>query len=392
MKMAYVFQQDAANPTVQSGRPASLLREFEALGVGVERIFPLAAAPSGAELAKKAGYRLLGKHHRNDRHPAFLAALAGEFEARARDRDFDFVFSPGSEAVSLLQTGRPVAFCADATFANLVDYYWDFTGLSAEYLRLGHAQEAAALARATLAVYPSEWAARSAVRDHGADPARVLVIPFGANHGCDNRRPEVDEWIERRPADCIRLLFVGRHWERKGGDIVVAAAQCLIAFGHPVVLDIVGVDVPEPYRDLPWVRAHGLLSPGRAPDCARLEQLMREAHFMFVPSRAEAFGFIYAEANAFGVPAIATRTGGIPAAIRSGHNGVLLPPDAPAADYAEAIVGLFNDRARYRAMCHRAFDEFEHRLNWRVFCRHFATAMEERLAPARAAETASRVA
>ncbi len=380
MKIAYVFHDDAANPSVQSGRPAAILNEFLALGHEVEQIFPLARPLTGAQLAKKVGYRIFGKHHRADRDASYLDSLAAQFEARTAGKSFDLVFSPGSEVVSHLQTDIPITYCADATFSNLVDYYWDFTGLSAEYLRQGHEQENAALARATLAAFPSEWAARAAIDQHNADPANVAVIPFGANLGRDNQREDVMQWIDRRPTNRIRLLFVGRHWERKGGDLVVATAMCLIAHGHPVTLDVVGCDVPAEHRSIPWIHAHGLLHQTKPAEMLQLKRLYADAHFVFVPSRAEAFGLTFSEANAFGVPPVATRTGGIPAVVRHGHNGLLLPLEAQPSDYADAIVGAFSDQARYRQMSHNAYEEFSHRLNWNAFTRKFLDLAQERIA------------
>jgi glycosyltransferase involved in cell wall biosynthesis len=383
MKIAYVYHQDAADPAVQSGRPAAILNEFIRLGHEVDQIFPLAVPPTGTELAKKVGYRLFGKQHRHDRNAVYLDAMAAQFHARTAGRTFDLVFSPGSEVVSHLKTGIPIVYCADATFANLVDYYWDFTGLSAEYLRQGNEQESAALAKATLAVFPSQWAAQAAIEKHGADPATVAVVPFGANLGRDNQRAEVMAWIDRRPADRIRLLFVGRHWQRKGGDIVIATALCLIAHGHPVTVDVVGCEVPAEHREVPWIHAHGLLHQGKDTEMAELRRLYREAHFLFVPSRAEAFGLTFGEANAFGVPAVATRTGGIPAVVQHGHNGLLLPLEAPPSEYADAIVTTFADQGRYRAMCGQAFADFEERLNWRAFTSRLLDLAQERIAARR---------
>ena len=380
MKIAYVYHDDAADPSVQSGQPEAVLTELVRLGHEVERIFPLSVPFAGTEFAKKVGYRLLGQYHRSDRNLVYLDALAMQFAQRTKGRAFDLIVSPGSEVISQLQTSIPIAYCADATFANLVDYYWDFTGLSAEYRRQGHEQESAALAKATLAAFPSEWAARAAIEQHGADPAAVAVIPFGANLGRDNQRAEVFKWIDRRPISPIRLLFVGRHWVRKGGDLVIATALCLLAHGHAVTVDIVGCEVPAAYRDLPLVRAHGLLHQRNPEHMGQLRRLYREAHFLFVPSRAEAYGFTFTEANAFGVPPVATATGGIPAIIRHGHNGILLPSEARPSDYADAIVSVFSSRERYRAMCRQAFMEFEERLNWKVFTRKFIELAGERIA------------
>src|SRR5262245_49096894 len=100
MKIAYLFHEDAADPSIQSGRPTSILAEFEKLGIEVERIFPLAMTQTGTDFAKKVGYRLVGKHHRGDRSNEYLDSLARQVEQRLGDRKFDFVFSAGSEVIS----------------------------------------------------------------------------------------------------------------------------------------------------------------------------------------------------------------------------------------------------------------------------------------------------
>jgi glycosyltransferase involved in cell wall biosynthesis len=371
MKVAFVYQHDAANRSVQSGRPASILRGLEAQGAAVHRVFPLDARMSRASTLKKALLRLAGRYYRGDREPRYLSEVAAEFKRRTDGVDFDIAFSPGSEAVSHLDIRQPIAFCADATFANMVDYYWDFSSLSSEYVRKGHLQEAASLRRASLAIYPSEWAARSAVDFYHADPKKVFVVPFGANLGSENRREQAEGWIAARRFDVLRLLFVGRSWRRKGGDLVVEAAQRLVAKGLRVNLDVVSGDVPHLLGGMPWVTHHGLLDPNKPASAAVLGDLFKAANFVFIPSRAEAYGMAFAEASAFGVPAIGTATGGIPSALHDGVNGFMLPVSAGAQDYADLIARSVANREQYYALCRSSFDEFERRLNWKVFCARF---------------------
>jgi glycosyltransferase involved in cell wall biosynthesis len=377
MKIAYFFHRDAASPSVQSGRPASILAEFREMGVEIEPVFPLRARPSAKWMVKKMFHRLTGRYYRWDREPERLAAFAREFHEKTSGKDMDFVFSPGSEVVSRLRTNKPITFCADATFANLVDYYEDFTNISREYLRQGHCQETAALSRAKLAVYPSEWAARSAIDFYGTAPDRVAVIPFGANLGRQNRRDQVWKWIEDRPRNLLRFLFVGRHWRRKGGELVVLTAKRLIQMGYRVELDVVGCSVPSNHRDLPWIKQHGVLNSSTPAQIHKLSRLFAGVHYVFVPSRAEAYGMIFAEGNAFGLPVVTTATGGIPSIVRDGRNGLLFPLSADATDYAEAIARSFSDRGRYEQLCQQAFQEFEQRLNWRTFCHQYLERASE---------------
>jgi len=151
--------------------------------------------------------------------------------------------------------------------------------------------------------------------------------------------------------------------------------QSIVAQGVKVELDLVGCEVPGRLRGVPWIKTHGLLRASVPAERARFGALYAQAHFVFVPSRAEAYGMTFAEANAFGVPAIATATGGIPSVVRNGTNGFLLPPEAGPGDYARTILRGLGDLKSYRQFASRAFEEFETRLNWRVFCHRYVEAV-----------------
>ena len=50
-----------------------------------------------------------------------------------------------------------------------------------DYTDATNGDDVVGIARARKIIYPSEWAARSAVQDYQADPGKVVVVPFGAN-------------------------------------------------------------------------------------------------------------------------------------------------------------------------------------------------------------------
>ncbi len=86
-----------------------------------------------------------------------------------------------------------------------------------------------------------------------------------------------------------------------------------------------------------------------------------------MPSREEAFGIVYCEACAFGLPPIATDTGGVGEIIATGVNGLLLPLEAGAEDYARAIAQIWRCDRRYSEMQIAARKAFETRLSWRAW-------------------------
>ncbi|MEM9882281.1 MAG: glycosyltransferase family 4 protein [Planctomycetota bacterium] len=225
--------------------------------------------------------------------------------------------------------------------------------------------ERRALRRADAAVYASGWAAASAVEHYDADPAKVHVVPFGANIAGDGLPPET---IAGRGLDGpLRLLYIGKYWQRKGGDIAVEALTHLRETGVDAVLHIVGTAPP---RALPeGVVYEGFFDKAKAAGRAAFDDLLSRCHLFVLPTRAECFGVALVEASAYGLPPVSTDTGGIPAIVEPGVTGELLPLEAGPAAWAERIAALWADRPRYRAMSLAARKKYETRLNWTVWAR-----------------------
>jgi glycosyltransferase involved in cell wall biosynthesis len=379
MKISYVYHLDAGRSHVQSGRPAAILAALNRAHCQVHRIFPLRDDYRFRRMVQKLFWHSLGHRYLFDRHPALLKSYAREVEDALTQESGEVIFSPGTLAISHLETDIPITFCSDASFAGLLDFYPAYSRLSPFLRRTAEQSEALALSQTALAIYPSEWAARSAIDHYGLPESRVAVLPFGANLGGGNTEAEVMEWIEARRFETIRLLFIGREWERKRGDLVIETARLLLERGLRVEVDLVGPKNPPSSTHLPFVRHHGALDPTHPEQSSRLSGLFRHAHLLFVPSSAEAFGLVFAEASAFGVPCISTAVGGIPGAIRNGHNGHLLPLEAGAEHYAAVIEKTVGDPNHYGSFARHAFHEFRSRLNWDTFCQNYLALVRERV-------------
>lgn len=364
-RIAYAYEHDATNVCVQSGRPYFLRRQLLREGCSVVPAFPLDGRGSRRHAWKATWHRLIdGRAYHPDREPARLVSLARQVEARLQGLEVDVILAPGSFVLAELQTPLPKVLVADATFANVVDFYDAFTRCSSSYLKAGHAQERRALANCSAVIFPSEWAARSAREDYGIPAERVHVVPFGAN--LIERDPQsCREAIDARSFERLRVLFVGRDWKRKGGDLLLAAADLLHRQRVPLQVDIVGI--PGPVALPAYARSHGVLDKRVPEDRRRLEELYARAHFFCVPSRAENFGLAYCEAATFGVPSIATDVGGVSSVVRPGLTGCLLPAGSPAELYAEALLEGFTRPEEYRDLAHRALDVATRELNWPAF-------------------------
>ena len=362
-RLAYVTTYDARDVHAWSGLGHAIVEclihaGFELDFVGLREREPTRLLTKAAKLA----YRVAGTRLMRDREPLVTRGYAAQADRRLRYVDHDIVFSPGTVPVGHLATSKPIVFWTDATFDGMVDYYESFTGLSRRTLRNGHALEQNALDRCHLALYSSEWAANSALELYRVDPRKVHVVPFGAIVSDPPSRDEVVAAIDGRDPGRCDLLFVGVEWDRKGGEIAVAAAEAMNRAGRPTELHVVGCVPP---RRLPgFVRVHGFISNSAPSGRQRLAALYALAHFVIVPSKAEAYGLAFAEACCYGVPVLAADTGGVATIVRDGVNGHLLPPDPSGDAYAHIALGIMEDPNEYRRLALGAHREYETRLNW----------------------------
>jgi glycosyltransferase involved in cell wall biosynthesis len=187
---------------------------------------------------------------------------------------------------------------------------------------------------------------------------RYSVVPNGVD--LTLFRPPL---VPRRADGRIRCLAVARLIERKGlGDLIRAFA--LLERGR-FELEIVG-DGPDERLLRALARDHGvareILFSGSL-DRPGVAERYREADLFTLPSTAEAFGNVFAEALASGLPIVGSAIGGIPDLVDHGRNGLLVPPNDPAA-LARAIGYLAGDPELRIEMSQRNRAKAEESLQW----------------------------
>lgn len=135
-------------------------------------------------------------------------------------------------------------------------------------------------------------------------------------------------------------LVAGRLAPEKGVAVALQAAAKLP--DHPLTICGIGPDEARLRRQaagLPHVQFTGHLPP------EALARALRGSRAVAVPSRwYENFPFAVLEAQAAGRAVVASAIGGIPEQIRSGEDGLLVPPDDPDA-LANALARLLADPA-----------------------------------------------
>jgi glycosyltransferase involved in cell wall biosynthesis len=371
MDIACTTVYDPKDPAAFGGRTYFQIQALQSQSAAMHFIGPLSKLkpPAAIALAKREFYRITNKRYYPSRDRIMVKEYSRQIARRLTKLHIDIVFSPESECsqpVAYLDCKQPIVTWTDAPWAAVVDFYPEYSSdlICAESLRDAVENERAALSRVAMAIYWCEWGAQAAIRCYGVDPARIRVIPPGPALAADQAIAfeEAKHVVSIRPKDQCRLLFVGIEWARKGGDIVVEVARRLNAAGLPTEVLVVGCDPPN--QPLPeFVRAFGYISRASKDGKARLNELFKTSHFLFMPSRAEAFGLVFAEANAFALPSLATEVGGIPEIVRSGVNGATFPLSANPDLYCDFLENCFFNWNQYEQLALSAMAEFHTRLN-----------------------------
>jgi glycosyltransferase involved in cell wall biosynthesis len=369
MKAAYVTTYNAQDVHQWSGTGYYIARSLENQAIPLDYIGPLKdrLLHKAIRKSKRHYYELFGKRYLRDPEPLILKDYAQQVSHKVSQSCSDVIFSVTSNPIAYLESQRPIVFYGDATFAGLNSSYPHYSSqLCRETVQDWHHAEQLALQKTSLAIYASDWAAQTAIKYYKANPAKVKVVPFGANLEDNWTLEEIQAAIEMRPSHICKLLFIGVDWPRKGGDIAFRVAEMLNESGLKTELTVVGC---QPVLDKPlpnFVRSLGFISKSTQEGKETIARLLVESHFIILPTRAECYGLVFCEANAQGVPCIATNVGGVPTIVKGDVNGRLFDPAAEISEYCQYIVDTFADYSRYKQLALSAFNEYQMRLNWSV--------------------------
>ena len=367
MKIAYVTTYDPSDRTQWSGLGHAIMQALADVGAGVEALGPLSIDLAWIGRLKGTFYRrALGQGYEYDRERIPCLGYARQAKAKLARGGYDVVLSPGAVPVSRLECAPPIAIWADATFAGYVEHYGLRARLTRETLRAGEATERAAFARAALLIFASQWAADSAAKTYGVDPAKIHVIPFGANLLRPPDREAALRCADARPTDRCELVSIGVDWARKGMPRAVALARALNARGLPTRLTIVGARPPLGEKPPDFVELAGFVDKRALDGEARIGALLSRSHFHVLFSQAEAFGVVFAEANAWAAPNIAADVGGVPTAVVDGRGGRRFALDVDIGGIADFVAASVGDKSGYASLARAARAEYEERLNWLV--------------------------
>jgi glycosyltransferase involved in cell wall biosynthesis len=191
----------------------------------------------------------------------------------------------------------------------------------------------------------SEWLRCSFIERYGLAPEKVVSIGCGVN-------APLPETVPNKDYSSKEMLFIGKEFERKGGDVAIAALNIVRKKFPDAVLHIVGPSsLPTACRNTPGLVFHGFLNRRNREQAAQQAALFAKSPLFLAPSRYEPFGIAPLEAMGWGAAAIVTGQWALAENIEPGVTGghVKVGDVAGLADEAIALFDSPERLARYGA-------------------------------------------
>jgi glycosyltransferase involved in cell wall biosynthesis len=253
-----------------------------------------------------------------------------------------------------------VDFYIDATTRQIFTDYGTGTRIALAYQRQVLERERRAFLRAGAVICMAQWAADSVIADYGIDPAKVYVVPGGAN--LDDVQLATLPAAPLPPSPStnqpLRLGFLGKEWQRKGGPFLLQLAEALGQRGIPTMIRAIGPD-PASLPAHPALQSLGFIN--KQTETGRFVAELRSWHFGTLFSKAEAFGISNRECLRLGVPVLCHSVGGIASTLPDagcGHLFSTQPSTTTVADWIETRLSPYEGYLRWRSALAPRWREF----------------------------------
>jgi len=177
----------------------------------------------------------------------------------------------------------------------------------------------------------SNYVKKSLLDDYQIQNDKISIVGGGWNF--DLPPPEV----KRSYTGVLNILFIGKRFHRKGGDILLEAFHKLVRVMPNVSLTIVTDD------DIPLEFNHDQITVFKPIwDRKVIHSLYQNAHLFVLPSRLETWGDVLLEAMVYGIPCIGVNTDAMPEIIEDGVNGIIAEGNNPEVVFKSMLNILQN--------------------------------------------------
>jgi glycosyltransferase involved in cell wall biosynthesis len=207
---------------------------------------------------------------------------------------------------------------AAAILRNKVDVYTYQDGTNIDFIRSGFAPNALVKDKALInqtfnfeknvahtakrVLTTSNYLRDRIIEDFGVDEENVVSIGCGINFEMPN-----ESILKNKDYDRKEILFIGKEFDRKGGNLLVNAFKKVKRKYPEAILHIVGPEnLPNSISETSGVQYHGFLNTNTLEGKKVMDSLFQSSTIFCLPSLYEPFGIAPLEAMSYGIPAIVT--------------------------------------------------------------------------------------
>lgn len=188
---------------------------------------------------------------------------------------------------------------------------------------------------------------KSLMEDYGIAPEKITVVAGAGNY--------TEVYQGEKTFGSNQILFNGSDFERKGGDLLLAAFKQVKQSIPDAKLVIIGKNLS--------LNQDGIENPGHIATASQMRDLFLKTDLVVAPAYCEPFGHFLVEAMNYGVPCIVSDTGGMPEIVDNEVNGVVVHEPTPQI-LADRIITLLTNPALLNQMSGQARDKIKNKLNW----------------------------
>ena len=292
--------------------------------------------------------------------------LSKRLEQDIGDAEFDVFLQigcgglPTRPCIRVAHVEIPLHACmSDPVFAAS----YGFKDRSPKLVEDALAGEAKFLAQLDLVWTNTEWTS-GLLQQAGVPKHKIFVYPPCVKQKDRKYRP--------RTLDNLRVLFIGKDWERKGGPSLVTAFDKLRAEHPQAELHIVGCTPELPPSENVFV--HGFLDKSNPAESAKFNELLDTSNIFCMPSAWESTGIVYFEALQNSIPVLMVRGQGRED-LFAGMAHII--DDNSAEQVYLGMKDMIDNYERSEQECMRGYQAVKYRYNYSAFVRSLCERVEK---------------
>jgi glycosyltransferase involved in cell wall biosynthesis len=236
--------------------------------------------------------------------------------------------------------------------------------VNAPYVRKALKYEQMLYDRLDLIFPMSNWLREIFIEDFKCSPKKVIAVGAGVNF---HSVPEIHSKDYEKP----KIIFVGVHFERKGGYTLLEAFRTVRKAVPKAELTIIGPELTS----LPsGVRCIGRVNKDTEEGEARLHSEYLNASLFVMPSQYEPFGVVFGEAMAHKLPCIGTDVCAMPEIIEDGKTGFIVPAN-DSKKLADAIIMMLRDPDKMKKFGEAGYNKYLKEFTWESVARKITHAI-----------------